>query len=92
MKNYSNMFDNPPVDEIDEVVEETVKTEPIMLVGIVNAREVYIRQDPGIDKEPLGTVKKGDEVLVIGEEPGWLHIVSPNAVEAWIMANFVDVE
>lgn len=99
MKNYNKMYDEPHF-ETAEFVEESnayfTDQNPIIdpvkdEIGIVNAREVFIRQGPGTNYDHIGTVKKGDEVIVLGREEDFLKIETEDGTQAYIMERFVDV-
>lgn len=100
MTNYSHYYDEPfgqdfPIEEVIEQVElidETPEPTPVEQIGVVNAREVYIRMNAGLNNEPLGTVKKGDELLILGHEGGFYKIETEDGLVGYIMDGFVDVE
>ena len=93
MKNYNKMYDEPRFKETAEFAEEVeVDPEPSKEeLGVVNAREVYIRKGPGKDYEHVGTVKKDDELIILDSEDGFLKIETQDGVMAYIMESFVDV-
>lgn len=99
MKNYNKMYDEPEfttAEFVDEVtVEETPTYSPEPTakeeIGTVNAREVYIRRGPSKNEDHLGTVKKGDCLIVLGRENNFLKVETQDGVQAYIMEQFVDI-
>ena len=57
--------------------------------GTVQAQKLRMRSKPGTKYEVVGQLKKGDAVKVVEEQEGWLKIVAPESVEAWISSKFV---
>lgn len=96
MKNYNKMYDEPEFTtaEFAEEVEIAPEPEPQPNheLGVVNAREVYIREGASKDFDHVGTVKKGDTLIILGREGGFLKIETDDGVQAYIMESFVDVE
>lgn len=94
-KNYNKMYKEPEfrtAEFLDEEVQETSEPEPAKEeIGIVNAREVYIRKGPGKDFEHVGTVKKDEELIVLSREGDFLKVETQDGVTAYIMESFVDV-
>lgn len=92
MKNYNKFYDEPQgLVEEETVIEEIPAPEPAQEFGIVNAREVYIRQGPGKDYDHVGTVKKGDELIVLTREGDFLKVETQEGLVAYIMEAFVDI-
>lgn len=94
MKNYNKIY-NEPKFETAEFMEETVyepAPQSIHSFGKVNAREVYIRKGPGTDFEPVGTVKEGDELIIISHQDNFLEIETEDGTHAYIMESFVDID
>ena len=94
MKNYNKMYDEPMGLEEEETV--IVQEKPLPYVkdelGTVNAREVYIRQGPSKDYEHVGTVKKGDTLIILEREGDFLKVETEDGTQAYIMESFVTVD
>lgn len=84
------------LDEIETIEDEVVEDSSIddTIIGIVNNREVYIRSGAGRDFDPVTTVKKGAELMVLDAEThlGWYQVMTASGAEGYIMAEFVDVK
>lgn len=97
MTNYSDYYEGPLGQDFPEevqTVEEVTVEEPISTerIGKVNSREVYIRMNPDVDHDPLGTVKKGEELIILGEENGFYKIETEDGVKGYIMSGYVDLD
>jgi|GEM_PF-1811188 len=51
----------------------------VLWTGTVTADELNVRTGPGVEHAIVGSLKKENQVQVIGEIDGWLHIVWNNA-------------
>ncbi len=85
-KNY-NKFSKEHNDE------EVIKEDYNKIGKISGAPEVYVRQGPGKDYEPVTTVKKDEEVQIIDEHvnDGWYKICLSSGIEAYIMKDFITI-
>lgn len=102
MNDYSKMYHKPKFveeTEVEEFEEITPDPEPEPQpqpnkedIGTVNAREVYIRKGPDKSFEHVGTVKKGDQVIVLSREGNFLHIETEDGTQAYIMESFVTID
>lgn len=96
MKNYNKFYDEPAFETaefIDEVeVKQEPAQEPAQELGVINAREVYIRKGPGKNYESIGTVKKGETVIVLETAGDFLFIETEGGTKAYIMETFVDID
>ena len=94
MKNYNKFYSEPEFEGTAEFMEEVeTAPEPAMQeLGKVNAREVYIRQGPGKDYDHIGTVKKGQELIVLGRDGDFLKVETEDGTVAYIMEGFVDID
>lgn len=93
--NYSKMYDQNEFDTQEteiEAIKIIPATETGDKIGVVNYKEVYIREDPSLTKDPLGTVKEGEELFILSEQDGWYKVITPTDLEGYIMSNFVTVE
>lgn len=59
--------------------------------GVVTGSSVNLRPRPNTSHSPLGQVRKGDKVEVIGSpnKEGWVKIVPPASATAWIYGKYV---
>lgn len=98
MKNYNKYYDEPEFTttaEFEDTYQETViepQPDPATKeeLGIVNAREVYLRQGPGTEYEHVGTAKKGDCLIIFERVNDFLKVENQDGVQAYIMERFVD--
>lgn len=58
--------------------------------GTVTAETLRMRARPGTRYEVVGQLKKGDAVKVVEEQEGWLKIVAPESIDAWMSSKFVE--
>lgn len=93
-KNYNKMYNEPELTTAEFMEEAEIISEPkpTQEFGTVNAREVYIRRGPSKDEDHVGTVKKGDSLIVLGRENDFLKIETEDGKQAYIMESFVDVD
>lgn len=93
-KNYNKMYDEPEFTtaEFMEVAEPEPTPEPKQELGTINAREVYIRKGPGKHFDHVGTVKKGDEVIVLTRDGDFLQVETQDGTQAYIMESFVTID
>ncbi len=87
-----------PVKE--ETKKESVKEEPVSEKAaeftapsgkavFVTDPLVNIRSGPGMKNKVLTTVKKGDELEVLGEIGSWYNVKLPDGTEGWIYHKLV---
>lgn len=59
--------------------------------GTINARDVNFRAEPSSSTNnlPVGTMAKGSEVFILGEQGDWLRISSPPELTLWVPAQNV---
>lgn len=92
--NYNKVYDEQPIEETfveETVVEETPVSTTPSKIGIVNTREVYIRSQATKESEPVGTVKKDEEVFIYGNEDYFYKIETSDGKQGYVMECFVDV-
>ena len=58
--------------------------------GTVQAEKLRVRSKPSTKFEVVGQLVKGDAVKVVEEKEGWLKIVAPESIDAWISSKFVE--
>lgn len=100
MNDYSKIYKHPNDMKMSEPTPAFSTSQPVKPnppapkedLGIINAREVYIRKGPGKEFEPVGTVKKGDQVIVLNRENNFLKIETNDGVTAYIVESFVTVD
>lgn len=96
MKNYNKMYDEPEFETAEFIEEVTANgfemEQPVTeKIGVVNAREVYIRDGASTSCDHIGTVKRGEELIVLGHDGDFLKIETKDGVQAYIMDLFVDI-
>jgi len=81
-----------PAEEIPtkgEVAEEAPA--PVFpLAGEIVGDTVNVRSGPGTNYSIITRLNKGDGVIILGEEFGWVRIEVPLATFSWISADFVE--
>lgn len=98
MKNYNKMYDEPDfktaefIEDVEVQVEPEPTPEPTQEIGIVTAREVYIRKGPGKDYEHVGTVRKGEMLIVLERDNDFLYVETQDGIKAYIMESFVSID
>jgi uncharacterized protein YgiM (DUF1202 family) len=73
--------------------ERPVEGEPapvFPLAGEIAGDAVNVRSGPGTNYSIIIKLNKGDEVVVLGEEFGWVRIEVPPATFSWVSARFVE--
>ncbi len=61
--------------------------------GQVAGSRVNVRSAPNADSSAiLTTLEKGDEVRIVGATDGWLEILAPDAVKAWVQKSVLEYE
>jgi uncharacterized protein YgiM (DUF1202 family) len=63
-------------------------TPPLEMVS-VTASMVNIRSGPGMKNEVVTTVRKGDELELLGQTGSWCNVRLSNGVEGWIYKKLV---
>ena len=48
-------------------------------------RLVNLREGPGMNYKVVGKVKRGASLAILGEERGWLHVLTEDGKEVWII-------
>lgn len=82
----SDIFDETPSVVL---ATEDFSDEPL---GSINAREVYLREGPEKYFDPVGTVKIGEIVTVLGRDGDFLKVRTQDGLEAYIMKSFVTID
>ena len=59
-------------------------------LGEITADKVQVRAGQHQNFEPIGTVNKGEEVVVVGKNFSWYKIKLPPQAESYISANYVE--
>ncbi|MBR4289489.1 MAG: SH3 domain-containing protein [Oscillospiraceae bacterium] len=54
--------------------------------GVITTTELHIREDADADSKSVGTYKKGDKVVIIGQRDGW-----GKTDKGWINMKYVDI-
>ena len=54
--------------------------------GVITTAELHIREDADADSKSVGTYKKGDKVVIIGQRDGW-----GKTNKGWINMKYVDI-
>ena len=64
---------------------------PAPRAGRITGTTVNIRRQPGTTAAIVGTLKKGDQVQITGQRPGWFEIVYPSGSNrrGWVSARLV---
>lgn len=91
-KNYHEDFEKE--GEVESVLSSLkhAKEDQINYIGTVNYAEVYIRSKPSKESEPITTVKKDSELMVINSSmDGWYEVMLPSGVEGYIMSDFLTI-
>ena len=59
--------------------------------GYINGASVNVRQTPGTEKEPIGGMKRGQELTLLGREGDWFQIAFAwsGGETAYVNAQFV---
>ena len=63
--------------------------EPVLPTVFVVASMVNIRTGPGMKSKVVTTVRKGDELELLGEEGSWCNVRLSNGMEGWIYKKLV---
>lgn len=58
-------------------------------IGWVNADELRIRPEPNTDKWPIGGLKEGEQVTVLGKEGDWYKIQFKKDQPGYVSAQFI---
>ena len=82
--------EGPPAGtgEAGEPAKEPAQAFPVP--GEVAGDSVNVRSGPGTNYSVLTKLNKGEQVVVLGEEFGWVKIEVPSATFSWISADFVE--
>jgi N-acetylmuramidase/Bacterial SH3 domain len=62
-----------------------------MPTGIVTASVLNVRPLPSTAREPVGQVRRGEELEIVGREAGWYHI-RRNGMEGYVHGDFVRIK
>lgn len=86
--NGENQVNTPPAETPEEPTppEENTPTESGRK-GTVNVESARVRIEP--DGEPLGSIKEGTEVTILGEEGDWLHISTEEYDDCYIAERLI---
>ena len=61
-------------------------------IGRLTGNDVYVRSGPGANFYRTGKLHKGEQVVVVRQDPGrWLAIVPPDGSFNWVSARYVAV-
>lgn len=94
MINYQDYSEYSKKEVLDESGNVDVQPEEDNLpIGLVNAYEVYVRENSGKVYNPVTTVKKGSELMILdNSDPEWYKVMTASGIEGYIMREFVDVK
>lgn len=103
MNDYSKIYNNQNRSvekQTTEVINQPKQEAPANPVpntkkedlGVINSREVYIRKGPGKEYDPVGTVKKDDQVIILEHKDNFLKIETEDGTQAYIMKTFVTID
>lgn len=70
----SKSEEEPEISENNEEQPETSTSTDENKVGYVNVGNVYVREKPSTDSEPIGSLELNDEVTILGEENNWYRV------------------
>lgn len=57
--------------------------------GLVLVNDLMIRGTASTDFPPIGRLRVGDRVVILGKTAGWARLASPSGSEAWIHGKYV---
>ena len=78
---------NNVVNNDGNIGEGTVNTDVNKTYnGVITTTELHIREDADADSKSVGTYKKGDKVVIIGQRDGW-----GKTDKGWINMKYVDI-
>ena len=63
----------------------------VVKVGVVNTNVLNVRSGPAIEQTLLTTLRKGDQVTIIGDKDIWYQIQLSNGVKGWVHGNYIDI-
>ena len=58
-------------------------------VMIVTQGPLWIRTGPGRNYSPVGTLKKGTRLTVLGLSAPWVHVTAANGMAGWVALQYV---
>ena len=73
----------------EEVVEP--EPEPEVRKCRVTANSLRVRSGPGSDHDVIGSVTRGMELEVVGEEDGWVHVRLEDGSDGFVSAEYVEM-
>lgn len=93
MENYSKYYEDDlaPVD-IEEEIEE-VQEDPIVIAK-VKAEQLYLREAPTKDSEPVTILKMDQELMIdqsIDPDSEWVHVCTEKGAEGYVMKFFISL-
>ena len=71
--------------------EEVVEPEPEVRKCRVTANSLRVRSGPGSDHDVIGSVTRGMELEVVGEEDGWVHVRLEDGSDGFVSAEYVEM-
>lgn len=76
----------------EEVIEETIEVEPIEGT-VTNCDQLFVREEPTIESDALGIIKKGSVIRIYDNEPvnDFYHICTESGLEGYCMKEFIAV-
>lgn len=87
----------PQAAEVEEIVEEIIEEsvpEPMLVEGIVvDCSSLYVRSEPTVDSEPLGTIKCDTNVRIYESEStdDFYSVCTETGLEGFCMKKFISV-
>ena len=71
--------------------EEVAEPEPEVKKCRVTANSLRVRSGPGSDHDVIGSVTRGMELEVVGEEDGWVHVRLEDGSDGFVSAEYVEM-
>lgn len=68
------VINNTEPEEVDSKEEEPKETEKVIRKGYVNTESLKVRKEANTSSEVISSLKKNDEISIIGEQEGWYKI------------------
>jgi len=72
------------------VVASVAAPEPRKLSGTVTAGSLNLRSSPSPRARVLGSYARSTEVVIVGEQGGWLEVQTPDGRTGWMSGKFVE--
>lgn len=79
-------------DEGDEEPQDTIKVKGIEAVAMYAVSTANVRELPGTDKAVIGSLTKGQEVIVNGVSDDWYKVVIDESLEGYVHNSLLQTE